>query len=88
MQQKLYNVYSAGEKDSLIELERMNIDGIDYMLLLQKEFPNIVCVGYFENGKLYLEADSHKGEKLLKMFIKDDEDFKQKLEPFVIKDKK
>ena len=88
MQNKLYNTYSVGDELTLYELDRISIKGFEYVLLLQKQEPNIICVGFFENGKLELVNNQIISRELLKIFMRDEEAYRQKLEPFIIKDKK
>ncbi len=84
MEKKLYNTYSVGDELTLFELDRITIKGIDYVLLLQQQSPNIICVGFFENEKLELVNNPAISRELLKFFMRD-EAFKQKLQPFIIK---
>lgn len=86
MEKKLYNTYSAGGQ-TLFEIDRIRIKGIDYVLLLQKQEPNIVCIGFFENNKLELVNNPIISRELLKIFMRDEKAYKQKLEPFIIKNK-
>lgn len=88
MPKKLFNTYSVGDELTLYELDRLTLKGIDYVLLLQKQLPNIVCVGFFEDGNLRLVKNSTISKELLKIFMKDEKAYRQKLEPFIIKDKK
>lgn len=86
MEKKLYTTYSVGEELTLYELDRLNIRGINYVLLLQKQAPNIICVGFIENGKPQLVKNPAISRELLKIFMKDEQAYKQKLDPFIIKD--
>lgn len=85
MEKKLYNTYSAGGQ-TLFEIDRITIKGIDYVLLLQKQEPNIVCIGFFENNKLELVNNPIISRELLKIFMRDEKAYKQKLEPFIKKE--
>ncbi len=88
MTKKLYNTYSVGEEVTLFEIDRLNIRGIEYLLLLQKQKPNILCVGFLEEQKLELVNNPVISREILKIFLKDENSCKEKLEPFIIKDKK
>lgn len=81
---KLYNTYSVGEDLTFFELDRVSVKGIDYLLLLQKQSPNIICVGFVENQKLQIVNNPVISRELLKIFMKDEEAYKKKLKPFII----
>lgn len=86
MVKKLYNTYSFGDELKLYELDRITIRGVDYLLLLQKQKPNIICVGFLEKDRLELVNNPAISRELLKIFMKDSQAYKQRLEPFIIKD--
>lgn len=81
---KLYNTYSVGEDLTFFELDRVSVKGIDYLLLLQKQSPNIICVGFVENQELQIVNNPVISRELLKIFMKDEEAYKKKLKPFII----
>ena len=54
MAEKMYNTYSFGDDLTLFEIDRKTIKNKDYLLLLQKQEPNLIVVGFFEEGKLQI----------------------------------
>ncbi len=71
MKEKLYNTYMVGDKATLIELDKKVIKGKEYMLLVQKEDPSLVCVGYFEGEELKIVTNRTLNAELLKTFMLD-----------------
>jgi len=84
MSKKLYNTYSIPEENiTLFELDRTEVEGKEYLMLLQKEEPNVIVAGFFEDGKLQLIDNVQENEKILKHFVKDTNDLFEKLKPFI-----
>ena len=83
MGNKLYNTYSVGEELTLFEIDKKVIKGKEYLLLLQKQEPNLVVVGFFEEGKLEIVNNRVISAQLLKIFTEDKSSFYAKLKPFI-----
>lgn len=84
MTEKMYNTYSFGDDLTLFEIDRKTIKNKDYLLLLQKQEPNLIVVGFFEEGKLQIVVNKVMSAELLKSFTSDKKAFFEKLKPFII----
>ena len=83
MSEKMYNTYSFGDDLTLYEIDRKTIKNKDYLLLLQKQEPNLIVVGFFEEGKLQIVVNKVISAELLKSFTNDRKAFFEKLKPFI-----
>lgn len=84
MGEKLYNTYNFGDDLTLFEIDRKTIKNKDYLLLLQKQEPNLLVVGFFEDNKLQIVVNKVISAELLKSFTNDKKAFFEKLRPFMI----
>ena len=69
MNKKLYNTYSVGDELTLFEIDRRVINKKEYLLLLQKQSPNLIVVGFFDEGKLEIVNNRAINAELLKVFM-------------------
>lgn len=83
MSEKLYNTYNFGDDLTLFEIDKKVIKNKEYLLLLQKQEPNLLVVGYFEDGKLQIVVNRVISAELLKNFTSDKKSFFEKLKPFI-----
>lgn len=88
MEQKLYNTYTSDNGITLYEIDRKTIKNKDYLLLLQKEEPNLVLVGFIEEGELQIIKNKVISAQVFKVFMANKEEFTKKFKPFIkFKDK-
>lgn len=87
MAEKLYNTYSYGEDLTLIEVDRKTIKNKEYLLLLQKQEPNLLIIAFFEDDKLQMVKNKVICGELMKVFIEDKNAFFEKIKPFINFDK-
>jgi hypothetical protein len=83
MADKLYNTYSYGEDLTLIEIDRKTIKNKEYLLLLQKQEPNLLIIAFFEDDKLQMVKNKVICGELMKVFIEDEKSFYEKIKPFI-----
>ena len=83
MAEKFYNTYSYGEDLTLIEIDRKSIKNKEYLLLLQKQEPNLLIVAFFDEGKLEMVKNKVICGELMKVFLEDKKDFFEKIRPFI-----
>lgn len=83
MAEKLYNTYSYGDDLTLIEVDRKTIKNKEYLLLLQKQEPNLLIIAFFEDGKLEMVKNKVICGELMKVFIEDKKAFFEKIKPFI-----
>ena len=83
MAEKLYNTYSYGEDLTLIEIDRKTIKNKEYLLLLQKQDPNLLIVAFFDEGKLEMVRNKIICGELMKVFLENKKDFYEKIKPFI-----
>ena len=83
MKQKIYTTYTSDNGITLYEIDRKTIKNKDYLLLLQKEEPNLVLVGFLEDGELQIIKNKVISAQVFKTFIANKEEFIKKLEPFI-----
>lgn len=83
MGKKLYNTYSVGDELTLFEIDKKTIKGKEYLLLLQKQEPNLIVVGFFDEGKLEIVNNRVISSELLKKFTEDKARFYENLKPFI-----
>ena len=83
MANKLYNTYSYGDDLTLFELDKKNIKGKDYLLLLQKQSPNLMFIAFFEGDKLQIVKNKVISNELFKVFMEDKKGFYEKIKPFI-----
>jgi len=83
MSKKLYNTYLIGDKYTLFEIDKKTIKNKEYLLLLQKEKPNLIVVGFFKDGKLEIIDNEVLAGEIVKVFMADEKGFYEKLLPFI-----
>lgn len=83
MAEKLYNTYSYGDDLTLIEIDRKTIKNKEYLLLLQKQEPNLLIVAFFDEGKLEMVRNKVICGELMKVFVENKKDFYDKISPFI-----
>ena len=83
MAEKLYNTYSYGDDLTLFELDKKNIKGKDYLLLLQKQSPNLIFIAFLEDEKLQMVKNKVISNELFKIFLEDKHSFYEKIKPFI-----
>lgn len=83
MSEKMYNTYNFGDDLTLFEIDKKIIKNKEYLLLLQKQDPNLLVVGYFEDDKLQIVVNKVMSTELLKVFISDRKAFFEKIKPFI-----
>jgi len=83
MNKKLYNTYSVGDELTLFEIDRRVINKKEYLLLLQKQSPNLIVVGFFDEGKLEIVNNRAINAELLKVFMENRNEFFDRLKPFI-----
>ena len=83
MENKLYNTYSYGDDLTLFELDKRTIKGKEYLLLLQKQSPNLIFIAFFEDGVMQIVKNKVISGELFKIFTEDKKSFYQKLKPFI-----
>ena len=71
MNKKLYNTYSVGDELTLFEIDRRVINKKEYLLLLQKQSPNLIVVGFFDEGKLEIVRKENGTKKAYKSIIQE-----------------
>ena len=75
MSKKLYNTYLIGDKYTLFEIDKKTIKNKEYLLLLQKEKPNLIVVGFFKDGKLEIIDNELLAGEIVKVFMADEKGF-------------
>lgn len=83
MKEVMYNTYSYGDDLTLFELDKKTIKGKEYLLLLQKQDPNLMFIAYFEGDKLQIVENRVISGELFKIFMEDKNAFYQKIKPFI-----
>ena len=83
MAEKMYNTYSYGDDLTLFELDRKKIKGKDYLLLLQKQSPNLILIAFWEDEKLQIVKNKVISNELFKVFLGDKRSFYEKIKPFI-----
>ena len=83
MSKKLYNTYLIGDQYTLFEIDKKKIKNKEYLLLLQKEKPNLIVVGFFKDGKLEIIDNEILAGEIVKVFMADEKSFYEKLAPFI-----
>jgi hypothetical protein len=83
MEKKLYTTYTSDNGITLYEIDKKTIKNKEYLLLLQREEPNLVVVGFLENGELQIIKNKVVSAQVFKSFMKNKEEFIKKFEPFV-----
>ena len=83
MNKKLYNTYSVGDELTLFEIDRRVINKKEYLLLLQKQSPNLIVVGFFDEGKLEIVNNRAINAELLRVFMENRNEFFDRLKPFI-----
>lgn len=83
MKEKIYTTYTSDNGITLYEIDRKTIKNKDYLLLLQKEEPNLVLVGFIEDGELQIIKNKVISAQVFKSFMANKEEFIKKFEPFV-----
>lgn len=83
MAEKLYNTYSYGDDLTLIEIDKKVIKNKEYLLLLQKQEPNLLIVAFFDEGKLEMVRNKIICGELMKVFLEDKKAFYDKIRPFI-----
>ena len=83
MENKMYRTYSYGDDLLLFEIDKKVIKGKEYLLLLQKQSPNLMFVAFFEDGKLQVVENRVISSELFKIFMEDKNEFYNKVKPFV-----
>ena len=83
MAEKMYNTYSYGDDLTLFEIDRKTIKNKDYLLLLQKQEPNLLIVAFFDDGKLEMVRNKVISGELMKVFMEDKKAFYEKIKPFI-----
>lgn len=83
MENRLYNTYSYGDDLTLFELDKKNIKGKEYLLLLQKQSPNLMFIAFFEDDSLQIVKNKVISNELFKIFMEDKKAFYEKLKPFI-----
>lgn len=83
MAEKLYNTYSYGEDLTLIEIDRKTIKSKEYLLLLQKQDPNLLIIAFFEDDRLEMVKNKVICGELMKVFMSNKTEFFEKIKPFI-----
>ena len=83
MEEKLYNVFVFDDKNSFFEVDRFEDNNKTYLLLLQREEPNLLVVGFLEDEKAKLLQDKEERANVFKRFFPDNITTFNKLRPFI-----
>ena len=83
MENKMYTTYNYGENLTLFEIDKKVIKGKEYLLLLQKQDPNLMFIAYFEGDNLQIVENRVISSELFKIFTEDRNAFYNKVKPFI-----